>query len=184
MYHCLVNYPKIDSKRIIKFRNKYDPYCELVDLHITFLFPILDDIKEEDLDNHIQLIIAHWKAFPVTIEGIKKTWDHWMYLAFKKGAKNITKLHDELYTGILTPYLRTDLPFEPHIGLGSFSLEVYNINDPTYQHELDEVKYKNALKEAREFDMGYHRIIDKLVLIGCDETFTRTWNVKEYALPN
>lgn len=182
MFHCLVHYPDIEKQKIHEFQNKYDPFVNLIDIHITFLFPIPEEIDKDTLERHIRKILSNWEPFLVHIKGIKKTWDHFMYLAFKKGGNKIIRLHDELYSGILHPYLRTDLPYDPHIGLGWFGVEKYDFNNPVYQHELDEVKFNKAKKEAQLIDTGYDCVIDKLTLVGVEEDFTRTWNIEDYIL--
>jgi hypothetical protein len=49
-----------------------------------------------------------------------KSWDHWLLLVLKKGSENAIALHDELYSDILSPYLRKDMEYFPNIGMGLF----------------------------------------------------------------
>ncbi len=149
MYHALVHYPQIDTTFIEQFRNVYDPYSDMVQAHITFLFGIPDDIEMDQLEKHIQTILTAWASFPIQIKGIHKSWDHCLYLGIKNGHDLIIQLHDELYGGILTDFYRKDLPFDPHLGLGIFSKQTYNPKNPG-KYDLDTDKYMKAIKEAEK----------------------------------
>lgn len=90
-------------------------------------------------------------------------------------------LHDELYTGILKPYLRTDIEYIPHIGLGHFIKESkkYDYANPT-QVDLDEATYEEALEKARNLDVSYSAQVEKLHLVEIDDRFTYTKDVEEF----
>jgi 2'-5' RNA ligase len=42
-----------------------------------------------------------------------------VFLVPDEGYSNVVKLHDRLYTGLLTGELRLDIPFVPHIGVAN-----------------------------------------------------------------
>lgn len=42
----------------------------------------------------------------------------------------MVELHDRFYSGPLKEFLRADLPFEPHIGIGFFGKGPYNPLEP------------------------------------------------------
>jgi len=113
MYYSLNYYPKIKHIDFHRFRNKYEPFSSLIVEHVTFVFPTPSEIGLENLKKHISEVLKKWQTFDIHINGIDITWDNWMYLTVKEGNSKVVKLHDDLYTGILEPYLRKDLPFTP-----------------------------------------------------------------------
>lgn len=123
MPFALVFYPHIEHEGFDNFRKKYDPYIELLPEHVTFVFPTPESIGRENLETHISNTLETWTSFKVHFCYLDKTWDHFLYLGAKEGYNQVVKLHDDLYKGILSPYLRNDLPFFPHNGLGLFSKE-------------------------------------------------------------
>ena len=38
--HALVHFPNIDTTGINALRDEYDPYKDLIDVHITVIFPV------------------------------------------------------------------------------------------------------------------------------------------------
>jgi hypothetical protein len=156
VYFALVYYPGIDNQAFHTFRRKYEPYSELLREHVTFVFPTTKTVGRQRLEDHIISVLITWEPFKLHFCNLEKTWDHWLYLGAKEGHDLVVKLHDQLYGGILSPYLRADLPFYPHIGLGLFSKESYDSNNPTAKLTLDVSKYKRAKKEFEDlrFDRG------------------------------
>ena len=43
----------------------------------------------------------------------------YVFLVPDEGYSRISLLHDQLYTGLLQPFLRLDLPFTPHMTIGT-----------------------------------------------------------------
>jgi len=52
MYYSLVHFPKIENKDFHKFRNKYDPFVELLPTHIAFIFPVPDSLRLNNRSCH------------------------------------------------------------------------------------------------------------------------------------
>ncbi|MCC5663695.1 2'-5' RNA ligase family protein [Nostoc sp. CHAB 5784] len=151
MAYALVYYLNINTKRINKFRQKYDPQVDLIEPHITLVFPLLQSIDEDSLTLHIKSILSTWKPFPIHLKGLQKSWDEYLFLMVQEGKEDIIKLHNELYTGILAEYCRENPPFVPHLTLGVFS--------------ENRVQYAQALEEAQELDLDYRCMVDKLSLL-------------------
>jgi hypothetical protein len=86
-------------------------------------------------------------------------------LVLKEGNEKVITLHDELYTGILSPYLRRDLEFIPHIGLALFARRDagYNALNPKVV-DFDEKRYRQALAEAESLKIDSFNIIDRSLL--------------------
>lgn len=182
MYYALVNYPEIKNKEFHDFRNRYDPYSHLLPAHITFIFPVPDSPGLKNLENHIQKIVDNRQPIDARFNKLEKTLDHWLMLTPTEGKEKAVKLHDDLYTEILAPYLRKDLPYSPHIGLGFFSKENYIFDNPTAQLTLDEPKYEKALSECKSLGFDYQFTIDQLTLIEVNETFTTCKNISDFNL--
>jgi hypothetical protein len=169
MYYALLYYPKFDTKteeNIEAFRRKYDPFVDSLRPHMPFVFPVpCSEIDEEKLTKHIETVLGKWKPFRIEIKGFKKSWDHWLFLLLKKGSEEATALHDELYTGILSPYLRRDIAYIPHVGIGLFARKDagYNVLDPR-KATFDANMYSQALEEAESMKINSFDTIDRLFL--------------------
>lgn len=167
--HSLLFYPRFDRKtedNIEAFRRKYDPFVDHWKPHIPFVFPVPSNkVKEEKFMQHIKAVLKNWKPFPIRIGGFAKSWDHWLFLLLKEGNKEAIALHDELYTGILSSYLRRDIEYIPHIGIGLFVRKDagYNALDPKIV-DFDAKLYSQALKEAESLKIDCFDTVDRLML--------------------
>lgn len=179
MYHGLVYYTKLDNQQILDFREKYDPTAGLIDDHLTIVFPVPDKISEAHISKHIKNVLNTWKPFEIHINSFIKTWDHWLFLILDEGFKEVTRMYNELYTGILRPYYRPDL-FIPHVGVGYVGKEQFDIFNP--HDELDEEKYKKIVKEIEQIDIDIWREIDRLTLISLNNELTERQDIKEFVL--
>ncbi len=174
MYHAVVHYPEIERKTINAFRRKYDPHFDLINAHITLVFPVPESVGEKLLTGHIETVLSSWHPFDIHLKGFEKAWDHWLLLIVQEGNDDLIKLHDELYTGILAPYLRHDIGFVPHIALGLFTAKNsnYDLRDPK-EVPFDHNAYVQALKEAEALRMDYWTTVPQLHLVKLDDKFTK-----------
>jgi hypothetical protein len=169
MYYVLLHYPKFDKKtteNIEAFRKKYDPFVDSLKPHMPFIFPVpCSEVEKIRLTEHIEKVLKNWKPFHIQMEGFTKSWDHWLFLILKEGNEEAIALHDELYTGILSSYLRRDIEYVPHIGIGLFARKDarYDVLDPK-KADFDERLYSQALKEAESLKISSFDIIDRLFL--------------------
>ena len=94
-YYSLVIYPKIEKGEINKFRKKYDYLVDIIEPHITLIFPVKvpSDIKEDSLMLHLNQILKKWKRFDIEIKGLHLSWDNWLFLLITKGNQEIIRLH-------------------------------------------------------------------------------------------
>ena len=184
-YYSLIIYPNINTNGINSFRKKYDYLVNIIEPHITLIFPVKipTEIEEKDLIMHIQEIANSWKKFEIKIKGLELSWDNWLFLLIQKGNQNIIKLHDELYSGKMSPFWRKDIEFIPHIAIGSFTKtrEGYDLRDPK-KLELDKDKYNLAVKEAEKIDVGYPCVVDKLSLVKLNSELKDCKLAKEFSL--
>jgi hypothetical protein len=95
--HVVVHYPHLRSGELNEFRRKYDPYSELIAEHLTLVFPV--PVSFEVIRAHVQTVARKFRPFDIHLAGLKKTWDHWMYLGLEEGNEEFVALHDQLYSG-------------------------------------------------------------------------------------
>jgi len=72
MYFGLVHYPQIEHKGFQSFREKYEPYSQLLPGHVPFVHPVPE--------RHIIKVLRGWKPFRAHFCMIEKTRDHWLFL--------------------------------------------------------------------------------------------------------
>ena len=169
MHFVVVYYPTFDwntEEKIRTFRGKYDPFACCLRPHITFIFPVAcSEVEEAKLAEHVEKVSRNWKPFPIRIGGFRKSWDHWLLLLLKKGNEEALALHDELYSGILSPYLRKDIKYVPHISIGLFVRKgaEYDALDPK-KADFDAKLYSQALGEAKSLKIDSVDTVDRLFL--------------------
>lgn len=183
MYYSLVHFPQIDKTEINNFRSKYDPYCNLIDAHFTIIFPIPETLEKEKLIEHIKNKLLTQKPFDIHINGLEKSWDHWLFLILKDGRDEMIKLHDILYEDLLLEFLRSDIEFVPHIAIGLFTKKEagYDLKDPKAL-AFDEDLYKVAIEEVEKENFDYVTTVNKLSLVEINDDFTKTAVIHEFEL--
>jgi len=120
-----VAFPKLsatDQDWISKIRKKFDPNFTKIGPHFTLLFGCAE-VSFDDYCNHVARIAEKTGAFQfhcnqVSAEADYFSSDGYLFLTPEKGRRNIQALHDHLYSGIMSPYLKLDIPFIPHITVG------------------------------------------------------------------
>lgn len=170
MSYALVHYPNINTEDINQIRHKYDPEVDLIEPHITLVFPVVEFINKNNLILHIDSILSKWKIFPICLKGLQKSWDEYMFLMVEEGKLDMVKLHKELYTGILAEYIRENLPFVPHLTLGKFTKNTD--------------KFLQVLEEAQHLDLNYRCFVNKVHLINIDDKQRSIIWSKEFVLRN
>ena len=127
MSFVVIAYPKIDRNDydwIQGIRKENDPIMfDVVKPHVTFVFPT-NKLDAASLTRHVEDHISGCKSFPVVFDATKvvednsKTYTH-LFLTPSVGFDNINKLHDLLYLDDMASELRLDIPFIPHLGIGT-----------------------------------------------------------------
>jgi 2'-5' RNA ligase len=163
MLYALVHYPAVELGLINRLRSKYDPQFRLIAPHVTIMFPTPDSIGERSLVSHIESVLHRWESFPIRLKGLQRSWDEYLFLLLNKGKEDVIRLHDEIYTGLLSEYRDEAPPFIPHVALGVF----------TGKNE----EYAQALKEAERLNLDYECMLDRLHLIKVnDERSQIVWS--------
>ena len=98
-----------------RFRAAHDPLSAALPAHVTLVFPFESTLGSVQVAAHVRRAIARWPALPVRFEGLGHFHADWVYLRVTRGYAAVEALHDRLYRGALAPFLRRDLPYEPHL---------------------------------------------------------------------
>jgi 2'-5' RNA ligase len=170
---------------IATFRRAHDPTVDLVDPHITLVFAIPESIGHDRFPEHVHAVVSRTPRFEIRLHGLEASWDHWLFLLVREGRERVIDLHDQLYGGILQPFLRTDLTFVPHVGLGLFV-------EPGDEHDLfavrerrrDRGRFHAALAEAEALRLDHTGPFDRVHIVQLDEELTHVTPLDELALPS
>ncbi len=168
MYFALIHYPHVGVELIDAFRRKYDPTASLLEAHMAVMFPVPASVGFEFLVEHIETALRAFRPFSIQLKGFSKSHDHWLLLTVDKGRRDVIELFEQIYTGRIAEYRRHDIDFNPHVGLGLFIKEDvrYDMSSGGVEPEdLDEPRYREALREARSLHLDFESRVDKLDLV-------------------
>lgn len=124
-----VSYPEIsvESAALINaFRQSHDARDrDMVEAHFTMVFGCAA-IDLNDYTNHVANVAASSKSITFSCKYAMLGADDeddtaYVFLVPDQGYAEVSLLHDRLYTGSLQSYLRLDLPYVPHITIGTLS---------------------------------------------------------------
>lgn len=125
MRYLVVAYPEIsrtDFEKIQGFRAKYSKLnYHRIQPHFTLVFSFAG-IELDRVIDHIKVQLQNFKPFEFSLDKAVATSDadgSYIFLVPGTGYEIIQNLHDRLYTGILSPELRLDVPFTPHLTIGN-----------------------------------------------------------------
>ena len=155
--YAIVFFPKGDLEKIQNFRRKYDPQYKIIAPHITLVSPF-SNIPQDQIIQHIDKITKEVATFQISLTGLSKSNDHYLFLLVSEGVERINDLYDRLYSGILSTKKKNDVLFVPHITLGAFGK-----ND-----KLDEKKYKEACTEVEKMNIDIYCDFNNISLIKGD----------------
>jgi 2'-5' RNA ligase len=143
-----------NSGPIHELRKKYDPLHNLIPPHITLVFPFISNITTEELTMHMKCVLAGEKPFSIKLTGITGERDSYLFLNVKEGNDGIIRLHDKLYSGLLTEFLFRKVSYNPHLTVGRIS---------------DEVQFENALNVTEGFNEVFTTTVSQIVSEVIDE---------------
>jgi 2'-5' RNA ligase len=177
--HALVHSPNIDTTGINALREEYDPYKDLIDVHITVVFAV--QVDKQALIEYISEILAGWTPLTIHLKGLHLSFDQWLFLTVEDGNEKLVRLFEAMYTGLLAPYRRHDIETIPHIGLGYFGMEEYDLTVQSVA-PLDEPRYNEGLRKGEAANLDFETQVDRLTLVEIDDQFTKTTFVREFRL--
>jgi 2'-5' RNA ligase len=172
-----------DTSALEQLRTEYDPTAGLIEPHITLVFPFpTDAVADRELVDHLSSVTQLVPPVETRFSSLELSWDQWVFLTPDLGREQLVHLHDRLYGGVLHPFLRTDLPFVPHVSVGYVGArDEPNLSDPTGTR-LDEVRYASVWERARRAGLDYTITVTLIELIMVDPTFTSTRPVRSFPL--
>ncbi|CAA9381916.1 MAG: hypothetical protein AVDCRST_MAG03-12 [uncultured Rubrobacteraceae bacterium] len=123
----VVNYPTVsrdDYDWMQSIRAEHDElYYGVADPHFTFVFPVFGFDREPFLE-HVRERARGVEEIPfacrcaTVVKDATNEYTH-VFLVPDEGHSGIVKLHDRLYGGPLSPHLRLDIPFIPHVAVAN-----------------------------------------------------------------
>lgn len=124
-----VAYPVIstaDAAFIEAFRYEHDPlYRNVIAAHFTMVFGC-SCLAEPEYTAHIKRIASDLDPIDFVCRHAMLYADDkdggdtaYVFLVPDEGYSAISLLHDKLYTGVLQPYLKLEIPYIPHITIGT-----------------------------------------------------------------
>ena len=126
MQLLIVAYPDLtqeDAEWLTSLRERYEELGRsILPPHFTLVFP-LSGMSKSTLARHIKERVADSirVQFALRCSILVKddsSDNYFVMLVPDEGFSSIVKLHDRLYTGVLAPALRLDIPFIPHVTIG------------------------------------------------------------------
>src|SRR6267142_3161894 len=168
MSYALVHFPTIDTRQIDELRRQYDPQVDLIAPHITIVFPVSESLDKSSLVSHVVNVLRDCKQFSVSLQGLEQSWDNCLFLLLKDGRAEVIRLHDDLYTGILAPFIRRDIPYVPHVTLGAFADDAKRCSD--------------ALRDSKRLGLGYQCVVDRLHLVKVNDDGSPITREEEFLL--
>ncbi len=122
-----VAYPQLPpeaSEFVAQYRQVHDlPYRDVVAAHFTLVFGC-EGIPESEYLQHVGAVAAGWRRIEFVCRYAMLGADAeeevaYVFLVPDEGHSAISLLHDHLYTGPLSPHLRLDIPFTPHLSIAT-----------------------------------------------------------------
>jgi 2'-5' RNA ligase len=150
---AIVIFPLFSQIELIQhLRQAYDPLAAVICPHITLVFPFESDISTEQLSLHLSSVAQLFRPFPLSMRGITGHTKEYLFLNVKNGNDQLIALHDQLYTGILAPYLVLQETYLPHLTVGRLS------NETLFTEALREAQSLTASFETEVQEIIVHRI--------------------------
>jgi 2'-5' RNA ligase len=120
-------YPSLslrDQHFIDAYREKHDAaFRDVVAPHFTMLFGC-DSVPPVKYEAHVLDVAARAAQirfvcrYAMTCNDVDND-NYYAFLVPEEGYSAIARLHDELYRGVMAPFLRLDAPYIPHIAVAT-----------------------------------------------------------------
>lgn len=113
-----------DAAFIDAYRSAHDlAYVKVVKPHFTLVFGC-QELSEEAICDHVNDVAKQFQPVRFVCRYAMLGVDHasptgHVFLVPDEGYSELSRLHDRLYSGILEPHHRLDIPFVPHIAIGT-----------------------------------------------------------------
>jgi 2'-5' RNA ligase len=122
---AVVAYPTLDEadrRWIEAFRAEHDPHAARLPAHFTLAFPA--EAPDGAMEREAATAALSTRPVLFAIRRVEVIRDalgagFHVFLVPDEGGDMIAALHDRLYEASLQPYLRSDIPFVPHVTIGA-----------------------------------------------------------------
>jgi len=167
MSNLVIAYPQIsdnDYDWIQTIRKISDPmYFNIVRPHITLVFGT-EKLSVEELSVHTRNKLISFRPITILLDSAKVVEDDskklfHTFLVPSEGYKEIIDLHDEFYTGKLENELRLDIPFIPHIGIGT-STNKTEMNELADDINAKDITIKGKLEKVSIVQYDGSKVMD------------------------
>lgn len=181
--YCVVYFLSEELAAMVQpIREKYDPTAHIIDPHATLVFPA--EVGREGITRHVEGVLSRWDRFAVRFRGLSQSWDQWLFLDLDEESEaQMTRLHDDIYTGILAPHLSRSISYVPHVGLGHFG-QPNQRYDPLKPQagSLDEDRYRQGYAEATALQIDSQAVVEQLDLLGVTDAATKVERITRFSL--
>ena len=116
--------PASDSAWIEAIRKRYDPQQQMVEPHVTFVFPF-EGTSPAEVVAHAEAVardarpIAFLLSKAAAVRDLDGPGSH-LFLLPEDGAPEMRALHARLYSGLLAQKLHPTAKYLPHVTVGAF----------------------------------------------------------------
>ncbi|HVF63333.1 MAG TPA: 2'-5' RNA ligase family protein [Casimicrobiaceae bacterium] len=100
------------------FRRRHDPLAAALRAHVTLVFPFASTLSGLQVATHVRRTCARWPVLPIRLEGVDAYTGEWVHVLVTRGRESIIELHDRLYRRALSPFLRREFDYMPHVTIG------------------------------------------------------------------
>lgn len=117
--------PARDHAWIEAVRGEHDPQQQMVEPHLTFVFPF-EGLSSGEVIGHAQAIASEASPISFCLSQAAAVRDQFgpgshLFLLPGEGARRICALHARLYSGVLAPKLHPTANYVPHVTVGAFA---------------------------------------------------------------
>lgn len=133
---------------IEQLRQAYDPLAAVIRPHLTLVFPFESPLSPEHLALHMSRVAQTLHPFTLHLRGITGYATEYLFLNVKSGNDQLIALHDQLYTGVLAPYLTVEETYLPHLTVGRLS---------------NETAFAEALRQAQSVTASFETEVHELI---------------------
>jgi 2'-5' RNA ligase len=113
----LAIFPQMNTARVERFRDRWDPLAAAVPAHITVAFPFEWPGPVSPLANALQPLLAACAPFAVELSTPTLWQDEYLFLLVNQGREQVRRLHEAIYRQALRGARRPS-EFVPHMTIG------------------------------------------------------------------
>lgn len=128
-------FPEFENMDVIqRIRKEYDPLANLVQPHITLVFPFKSRMGKEELSDILERRLRTVRPFWLTLCGISKQTDqfgNYLFLNVRQGKAELSSVHQILYANEFQNF-DSGLPYLPHMTIGK--LPNKDLLEDAYSH--------------------------------------------------